>query len=140
MMMTLGVALAGGVDLTIDDVKDRLTMYALFYQNAQELGVYPTEEQIEEYLQWERSAVEESDEGKVMIQSFMEEWGLSEDEFWNVYQKYHAYNMVTALNVEKELIPWYYGGGIQTVANGVRARVEMESWMEKQLANAVISQ
>jgi hypothetical protein len=138
MMMSLGVALAGGIDRTIEEVKERLTMYAIFYQKAQEFGVYPTEEQVNEYLQWEKSGMEETDEGKAMIRLIMEEWGLTEDEFWNVYQKYHAYNMLTALNVQKELIPWYYKDEIYTPEDGERARLEVEAWFLQQLQDAEI--
>ncbi len=138
MMMSLGVALAGGVDTTLEEVKERLTMYAIFYQKAQEFGVYPTEEQVNEYLQWEKSGMEENEEGKAMIRLIMEEWGLTEDEFWNVYQKYHAYNMLTALNVQKELIAWYYKDEIYTPEDGDRARLEVEAWFLQQLQDAEI--
>ena len=139
VMMSLGVALAGGVDTTIEDVKERLTMYAIFYQKAQEYGVYPTEEQVNEYLQWQQSGLEEDDEGKAMIRLIMEEWDLTEDEFWNVYQKYHAYNMLTALNVEKEVIPWYFQDEIYTPEDGERARLQMETWVSEQMESAVIT-
>ncbi len=139
VMMSLGVDLAGGVGTTLEEVKERLTMYALFYQKAQEYGVYPTEEQVNEYLQKQQSGLEENDEGKAMIDLIMEEWGLTEDEFWNVYQKYHAYNMLTALNVQKEVIPWYFKDEIYTPEDGERARLEVEAWFLQQLQDAEIT-
>ena len=139
VMMSLGIELAGGANRTLEEVKERLTKYAIFYQKAQEYGVYPTEEQVDEYLQWEQSAMEEDDEGKAMIRLFMKEWGLTADEFWDVYQKYHAYNMLTALNVGEKVIAWYYQDEIHSAENEERARSEMEAWFSEQLRSAVIT-
>lgn len=49
---------------------------------AKEIGVYPTEAEVKEYIKNMRKAISESDNPEALIY-FTQNYGISEDEYWN---------------------------------------------------------
>jgi len=47
--------------------------------------------------------------------------------------------MITALNVEKEVIPRYFQNEVYPNKDAERARSEMAAWFSKEINNAIIT-
>lgn len=66
---------------------------------AKENNIYPSEQEIEDYVNYVRNGYEATSEGKILLKSFCDGIDMTEDEYWEFNKQYEAPLAVTHAKV-----------------------------------------
>ena len=74
---------------------------------AQKYDILPTKKQVNEFIEMEKQWYNNNVGGyKDMTDTFLESSGMTLDEYWNVYEWYNAFRIVTIQNCYELAVKW----------------------------------
>jgi len=119
----LVVAQIGDVPLTISELEFRKGLYAsvnpakgtndifnelvenkIFINEAVQRGLLPTNAEIDEFLSIHKEKYKSDPEYRDGVDKLIQSWGISEDEYWQEYEWYNAYQIIVMDKVYKDVI------------------------------------
>lgn len=100
-----GLWIASGAEpQTIDPVKDILVREKLIQEEATELGLLPTDIETEEFINKEKQSFNNDSDYRDTVGKIIKAWGLTEHEYWNIYEWDNVYRLLTADNLQQYLL------------------------------------
>lgn len=91
-----------GFEKPADSAWEELKLEAAEREFAEAKGILPGEDEILEYIKQQRGDAESTEESHSVIKELLQNIGMTEDYYWNVYQlKYEAPVILTKGNIEK---------------------------------------
>ena len=91
-----------GFEKPADSAWEELKLEAAEREFAEAKGILPGEDEILEYIKQQRGDAESTEESHSVIKELLQNIGMTEDYYWNVYQlKYESPVILTKGNIEK---------------------------------------
>lgn len=91
-----------GFEKPADSAWEELKLEAAEREFAEAKGILPDEDEILEYIKQQRGDAESTEESHSVIKELLQNIGMTEDYYWNVYQlKYESPVILTKGNIEK---------------------------------------
>lgn len=91
-----------GFEKPADSAWEELKLEAAEREFAEAKGILPGEDEILEYTKQQREIAESTEESHSVIKELLQNIGMTEDYYWNVYQlKYESPVILTKGNIEK---------------------------------------
>lgn len=91
-----------GFEKPADSAWEELKLEAAERGFAEAKGILPCEDEILEYIKQQRETAESTEESHSVIKELLQNIGMTEDYYWNVYQlKYESPVILTKGNIEK---------------------------------------
>lgn len=91
-----------GFEKPADSAWEELKLEAAERGFAEAKGILPDEDEILEYTKQQRETAESTEESHSVIKELLQNIGMTEDYYWNVYQlKYESPAILTKGNIEK---------------------------------------
>ena len=91
-----------GFEKPADSAWEELKLEAAEREFAEAKGILPGEDEILEYIKQQRGDAEATEESHSVIKELLQNIGMTEDYYWNVYQlKYESPVILTKGNIEK---------------------------------------
>lgn len=91
-----------GFEKPADSAWEELKLEAAERGFAEAKGILPDEDEILEYIKQQRGDAESTEESHSVIKELLQNIGMTEDYYWNVYQlKYESPVILTKGNIEK---------------------------------------
>lgn len=91
-----------GFEKPADSAWEELKLEAAEREFAEAKGILPGEDEILEYIKQQRGDAESTEESHSVIKELLQNIGMTEDYYWNVYQlKYESPVILTKDNIEK---------------------------------------
>lgn len=91
-----------GFEKPADSAWEELKLEAAEREFAEAKGILPGEDEIREYTKQQRETAESTEESHSLIKDMLQNIGMTEDYYWNVYQlKYESPVILTKGNIEK---------------------------------------
>ena len=91
-----------GFEKPADSAWEELKLEAAEREFAEAKGILPDEDEILEYTKQQRGDAESTEESHSVIKELLQNIGMTEDYYWNVYQlKYESPVILTKGNIEK---------------------------------------
>lgn len=93
---------------TIKEVKNELIREKVIKKEAEKLNLLPTDEEVNKFISKEKEIVKNNPEYEAAVKKLISDWGLTEDEYWNVYERYNIYRLVILDKLGRHIISDYY--------------------------------
>ena len=91
-----------GFEKPADSAWEELKLEAAEREFAEAKGILPGEDEILEYIKQQRETAESTEESHSVIKELLQNIGMTEDYYWNVYQlKYESPVILAKGNIEK---------------------------------------
>ena len=132
--------LSGKGPQTIDDVKKRLIREKVILKEAEKQGVIPTNKEIDKFLEMEKNQMQTIPEFREGVEKIIDAWGLTEEEYWNVYERYNAYRILMLEKLGKKIIPDFYEKEKITFDDDKAAKAKFDNHIKEKLAEAEIKE
>ncbi|NBJ16314.1 MAG: hypothetical protein FNP40_12295 [Dehalobacter sp. 4CP] len=122
-----GLRIASGTGNADDkSVFNTLVEEKLIINYAIKNGVFPSEEKVNYFIQSEKAIYEQNVENKQMIDSFCSAANMTIDQYWDVYEYYNAFRIVTFKNAYDKAIELAVNNGdLPALGNDNQANSEI---------------
>lgn len=90
--------------MTGDKVQDDQSVFNILVEEKMILDyaiknkIVPTDAQLQEFINFERNSNQTGEEYQEMVQEFCKQAGMTEDEYYNTYEKYNAFRVLLLKN------------------------------------------
>ncbi|OPX86643.1 MAG: hypothetical protein A4E52_01497 [Pelotomaculum sp. PtaB.Bin013] len=125
---------------TIDEAKKVFIREKVIQKEVIELGLLPTDKEIDDYIYQEKEMFKNEPEYKAIVEKTIEAWGLTGDEYWNIYERYNVYRILTADKLSKHLLKDFYSKDIITFEDEKQAKEKWDKFIEDKIAKAEIKE
>lgn len=141
LQFRFGLCVSSGIGpQTIDGVKEVLIREKLIQKEAARLGVLPTDTEIKEFINKEKETLKNDPEYKAGVEKIIKTWGLTEYEYWNIYEWDNVYRLLTANNLSKYLFKEYYDKDLITFEEDENLKEEWNKFMDNKVIKAEITE
>ncbi|MEW6573730.1 MAG: SurA N-terminal domain-containing protein [Bacillota bacterium] len=123
---------------TIEEIEKILVEEKVIQSEAAKLGLTPTDEEINAFISQEKETAKNDPEYKAGVEKIIAAWGLSEDEYWNVYERYNVYRILAADKLSRHLLKDYYSKNKITPADEKQAKEKWDEFIAEKVAKAEV--
>lgn len=89
---------AFGTVQTPDEMFNKILTEKIILSEAQKVGLLPTEKEIQEMIDWQKEQIDFLEDGQEILKIIMEAGNLSEDKYWEIYERYNTIRILTEKN------------------------------------------
>lgn len=93
-----------GTFQTHNELLDKIITEKMILSEAQKLDLLPTEIEIQEMIGWQREQINLSEDSQEILKTIIEAGNLSEDEYWEVYERYNTIRILTEKKLYEHII------------------------------------
>lgn len=138
--MRFGLHKASGLGpQSLKEVFEALVREKLWIREAIDRGLLATDEEIDRYIAQEKKQVQENEEFAADIRTIVESWGLTPEEYWNIYERYNVMRLVTNDKLSRQVLKEYYADEMMlTPEVQERMKQAWEQYVDGLLAEAKV--
>lgn len=119
-----------------EDTLKKLVREKAIMKEAISLGLMATEKEVEEYILKEKETAKQDPEFRALIGKIITAWGITEEEYWNVYERYNATRLLTLDKLSRHVLKDFYGREMVTPDDEMRAKEHWDKYVEELLSRA----
>lgn len=123
---------------TLNGVFKLLVREKVIQEEAIKFGLVPTNEEIENYLARKKENAKQSSEYRLIIEKIINSWGITEDKYWNLYERYNITRLMTLDKLSRHVLKDYYSKKERTLEDEKQAKREWDKYIEELLSKAEI--
>ncbi|MDD3894883.1 MAG: SurA N-terminal domain-containing protein [Syntrophomonadaceae bacterium] len=126
LQLRLGLYVSSGTGPQAkDEVNKVIVREKVIKDEVIKLGLTPTDEEINNYISQEKELLKNDLEYKTGVEKIITEWGLTEDEYWNIYERYNVYRILMLDKLGKHVLKDFYSKDKITLEDQEQAK---EKW------------
>jgi len=123
---------------TLNGVFKEIVREKVIQKEAIKLGIAPTDEEITSYLAREKEIAKQNPEYRSGIEKIITSWNLTEDEYWNLYERYNITRLIILDKLSRHILKDYYSKEGITLDDEKQAKQEWDKYVNVLLSKAEI--
>lgn len=141
LQLRLGLYVSSGTGPQAkDEVNKVIVREKVIKDEVIKLGLTPTDEEINNYISQEKELLKNDLEYKTGVEKIITEWGLTEDEYWNIYERYNVYRILMLDKLGKHVLKDFYSKDKITLEDQEQAKEKWNQFLEDKTAKAEIKE
>jgi hypothetical protein len=139
LQFRLGLCKSSGLGpQTLNGVFKEIVEEKVIQKEAIKLGIAPTDEEITSYLDREKEMAKQDPAFRSGIEKIIASWNLTEDEYWNLYERYNITRLITLDKLSRHIQKDYYRKKEITLDEEKQAKQEWDKYVNGLLSKAEI--
>lgn len=123
---------------TLEETQKRLIREKVIEKEAEKLGLIPSTVEINKFIAQEKEQMKYNSEFKDGVEKIISAWGLTEDEYWNVYERYNVYRILILDKLGRNVLNDFYSKDKITPDDEEIAKEKWDKYVEELLSKAEV--
>ena len=124
----------------INEVKNIIIREKIIEKEVADLGITPTTDEVNQFIAKEKEQAKNDPEYKYIVEKLIDTSGITEEVYWNVYERNNVFRLLVADKLSRHLMPEIYNKEVITPDDEKTVTEKWNVFMNEKLSKAEIKE